>query len=158
LVIIIYALSTLIGFILDGMHHFFYEELNDIKFPKDFLTLNVPKPDEHYLKAATSKHKAIINNEQLEIYRYFVDEDFWYPYEAYANISIAMAPGILLLAIWLTLNLLTHFSLIVLIGSILIFFIYIFVFLIMIFEAKHTFVLMDNEEHQYLKAKGTLEE
>ena len=37
----------------------------------------------------------------MQIYIHFIDDDLWYPYEAYANIGIAMIPGFFLFGTWL---------------------------------------------------------
>jgi hypothetical protein len=39
--------------------------------------------------------------EQLQILKVAVDKDYWYYYECYANLGIAMIPGILLYPYWL---------------------------------------------------------
>jgi len=33
----------------------------------------------------------------MDVYKHFIEDDFWYPYEAYANISIAMFFWLILL-------------------------------------------------------------
>jgi hypothetical protein len=38
--------------------------------------------------------------DQLQIIKQTIDKDYWYYYECYANIAIAMIPGILLFPIW----------------------------------------------------------
>jgi hypothetical protein len=77
-----YALSTLLGNILDGTHHFFFE---------DFLRQQVKE----------EKFNAISDNLTMDIYKHFLEDDLWYPYEQYANISFAMIPGWGLLGYWL---------------------------------------------------------
>jgi hypothetical protein len=79
ILVIAYIFSTLLGIILDGIHHFIFRS-------KESWDYEV--------------YKFIGSLEQLQIYKKCVDEDNWYYYEAYANIGIAMVPGIFLLPYW----------------------------------------------------------
>jgi hypothetical protein len=76
ILIFAFVSATIFGFILDGIHHFLFRKLegDDCKI-----------------------YEVITKMEQMQIYKHFVEYDLWYPYEAYANIGIAMSPGLLLL-------------------------------------------------------------
>ncbi len=63
-----YAISTILGVILDGVHHFIFE---------DFLRK----------KTADQKFCAIKDDFTIEVYKHFLEDDLWYPYEAYANVA-----------------------------------------------------------------------
>lgn len=77
--IIAFVFSTLLGFMLDGIHHFIFEDLKDEPdYPNNFFI-------------------ACNSIEKMQLYKHFLEDDLWYPYEAYANIGIAMLPGIILL-------------------------------------------------------------
>ena len=71
LLILGYAFSTLLGNILDGVHHFFIEDV-----------LRKKQKEE--------KFQAISDNVTMNIYKHFLEDDLWYPYEGYANISFAI--------------------------------------------------------------------
>jgi len=86
--ILFLVLATILGFILDGIHHFIFRKRE-------------AKIDGIY--------RYMTSIERLEIARSTLDEDLWYPYEAYANIAIAMLPGIGLLPYWMLLH---HFGLV----------------------------------------------
>ena len=124
-VIVGYAFSTLLGFVLDGIHHFVYE---------DFL--REEKDDNIFY--------AVNNVEKMQIYQHFVEDDYWYPYEAYANISVAMVPGIFLLPYKLyNLHVDTWFLLTMVIS-------YIFVFYVMTYEAHCTYKRCIEREKQII--------
>ena len=89
LLILGYACSTLIGNVLDATHHFILE---------DFLRKEVE--DE--------KFRGISDELTMSIYKHFLEDDLWYPYEEYANLSFAMIPGWVLLYYWL--SVLMHFD------------------------------------------------
>lgn len=77
-----YAFSTLLGTMLDAMQHCFFDIIDpDIK-------------KEHIKE----KYLAIKNGDKdMGVYKHFIEDDLWYPYEAYANISVAMFLGLILL-------------------------------------------------------------
>ncbi len=78
-----YSFSTLLGTMLDGIQHSIFDLFID------------PRTDKESIK---NKFIAIKNNDKdMEVYKHFIEDDFWYPYEAYANISIAMFLGLILL-------------------------------------------------------------
>jgi hypothetical protein len=84
-----FVFSTLLGFIVDGVHHFIFE---------DFLNIILKRKD----SCCNMKlFQFIKTNQQAQIYRVFLLDDYWYPYEAYANIGISMMPGLILLPHWL---------------------------------------------------------
>jgi hypothetical protein len=136
-ILICYAFATLLGFIIDGIHHFFYE---------DFLRGNKIG----YHSVDDSDIFCAVNNlEKMSIYQHFIDDDYWYPYETYANISIAMIPGIFLLpyklyssqvAVWFTFTLCILYAL---------------VLFIMIYEAIYTLRICSEKERQLIEVLKT---
>ncbi len=78
--ILFLVLATIFGFILDGIHHFV--------FRKREATVD-------------GIYRYMTSLERLEIAQSTLEEDLWYPYEAYANIAIAMLPGVYLLPYWM---------------------------------------------------------
>ena len=81
LIIILFVLSTLLGIILDASHHYIFR--------------NYEKPI-----LAPEVYRHINSSEKLEIYRQVRDADNYYYYECYANMCLAMIPGILIFPIW----------------------------------------------------------
>jgi hypothetical protein len=77
-----YAFSTLIGIVLDSVHHFIEDIFNH--------------------KNKDDKFEAIKDSFSMDVYKHFLEEDLWYPYEAYANVGVAMVPGLFLLYYWLS--------------------------------------------------------
>ncbi len=77
-----YAFSTLLGTMLDGIQHSIFDLFID------------PGTDKERIR---KKFMAIKDNKDMEVYKHFIEDDFWYPYEAYANISIAIFLGLILL-------------------------------------------------------------
>ena len=73
----LFVIATILGFLLDGIHHFM--------FKKRESTLN------------NEMYKYLTTAERMALVRHFLDDDYWYPYEAYANIFIAMLPGIIII-------------------------------------------------------------
>ena len=87
----------------------------------------------------------------MAIYMHFLEDDFWYAYEAFANISIAMVPGLILMLyvlwqhFWPTKYFIKNFVFVCSTPFLLICtFVYTAVLLIMFFEAKATY--MQHEE------------
>ncbi len=128
-VVLSYAFSTLLGFVLDGIHHFVYED-----FMRKF---DGYKDDDIFA--------AINTIERMQIYQHFVEDDYWYPYEAYANISIAMLPGLFLLTYKL-INLGITWWIICLFTIV-----YILILYIMFYEAKCTYECCCDREEQIIK-------
>lgn len=81
LLIVLYIFSTIVGIILDGIHHFIFKK----KEGWDGYEI----------------YKVISSIEQLQIYKKLVDEEYWYYYECYANIGISMIPGAFLIPYFL---------------------------------------------------------
>lgn len=138
-VVVAYALSTSMGFIIDAIHHFLYEDLPEMIEKKKAV-------DE---KDEANKFDAITNADIMKMYIHFVDDDLFYPYEAWANLSIVMFPGIFLLCYWLLsimqLNVVSW-------GFLLPSITYVVVFIIVIYEAKRTLDETDLEEEDFVKA------
>jgi len=82
LLIVIYVLSTLMGLIVDAIHHRLFRKLEEQL-----------KTEEIY--------RYIKNGEQLSIF-IKIDNDYWYYYETCANIMIAILPGIIFVPILLS--------------------------------------------------------
>lgn len=124
LLIVAFVSATIFGFILDGIHHCLFRKLegSDCKI-----------------------YEVITKTEQMQIYKHFVEDDLWYPYEAYANIAIAMSPGILLLPYGLyKLSISTWFNIALCI-------VYVVVFCIVIYEARSTLKLCGQVEDALYK-------
>jgi hypothetical protein len=85
LLISLYVISTILGIILDGIHHYIFEKWED---------------EGKSLEECVEIYEHIKSIEQLQIYRQTLDKDYWYYYECYANIAIAMIPGIMLFPYW----------------------------------------------------------
>ena len=138
-VVVAYAFSTSLGFIIDAVHHFLYEDLPEIIDKKKHGDEN----DE------TNKFDVITNADIMKMYVHFVDDDLYYPYEAWANLSIVMFPGIFLLCYWLLsimkLNVVSW-------GFLLSIITYIVVLIMVIYEAKRTLDETDSEEDDFVKA------
>ena len=123
--ILFFVLATILGFVLDGMHHFFLRNLEQDIF---------------------GVYKYLNSLERLEIARSELDEDLWYPYEAYANIAIAMIPGLGLLPYWMQIH---HFNIVFIVVTMVI---YTAVCAIMWHEAIVTLKLYKEVEKEVIKA------
>lgn len=138
-IVVAYAFSTSLGFIIDAIHHFLYEELPDM----------IGKKKDDNENDETNKFDAITNADIMKMYIHFVDDDLYYPYEAWANLSIVMFPGIFLLCYWLLsimkLNVVSW-------GFLLPSITYIAVFIIVIYEARLTLDESDSEEEAFVEA------
>ena len=124
--VVVFVLATLLGFMVDGIHHLLEE----------FIWKRIKKTnfDEADL------YRVIKTNTQIQIYKQVL-EDIWFPYEAYANLGLAMLPGIILLPIWLyrlNVHCLFNFALTI---------IYIFIFWAMCHEACSTARFYKEAEH-----------
>lgn len=129
--ILVFVSATLLGFILDGIHHFIFEDLYE----------KITKNSVYNLKL----FQVIRDMEQMQIYKHFLEDAFWYPYEAYANVGLAMLPGLILLPYWLyKLQIATWFNTILTV-------IYWFIFLIMLYEAKSTLRLFYEAEKELIE-------
>jgi hypothetical protein len=132
LLVLAYAFSTLLGIILDGVHHFFLEDIWDIR-----------------QQEKEEKFNAISDNLKMDVYKHFLDDDLWYYYEAYANISFAMFPGGFLLYYWL--SYIMHFGGLYFWIPMLL---YVLVFGITLIEAICTKWRYENDEEQFIDAYG----
>ncbi len=143
-IILAYAVSTLLGIVVDAIHHFFYEDAFSELLKKLFCKGKAEDQTPGY-----NRFTAIKDNMSMEAYKHFIDEEYYYPYEAYANISVVMFFGIFLFAYWLltvlryewnSLNFTVPFA------------IYFIILIIMIWEARSTSNEMDEEEEDFVKA------
>jgi len=75
----------MLGIILDGVHHFIFEKW---------------EAKNKTMQELFEIYEYISSIDQLQIIKQTIDKDYWYYYECYANIAIAMIPGILLFPIW----------------------------------------------------------
>jgi hypothetical protein len=105
--------ATLLGIVIDGVHHWFWER-------------RIKKEDYEI-------HKHIKSVEQMQIYIHFVEDDLWYYYEAYANTAIAMIPGLGLLPYWLAHCLQAHWLFVC-----VVFLVYAFLLMVMLVEISKT--------------------
>jgi hypothetical protein len=86
--VLLFAFATLLGFVIDGLHHACFEDI-----PRRIAGFYRKKPKVHDDEAM---YRVMRSQEHLQLYIYLEDE-LWYPYEAYANIGIALGLGCLLL-------------------------------------------------------------
>jgi hypothetical protein len=120
ILIVIFIISTILGIILDGVHHWLLRNYEDYS---------------NYYEI----YKLISNNTQMELCRQ-IDADYWYFYESFVNIALAMSPGILLIPILLfKMNINLWF-----IGIIWI--IYLLIIFVLISEALYTLSIIRNIE------------
>jgi hypothetical protein len=85
--VLLFAFATLLGFVIDGLHHACFE---DIPRMAGFSGKKRKVHDDEAI------YRVMRSQEHLQLYIYLEDE-LWYPYEAYANIGIALGFGCLLL-------------------------------------------------------------
>lgn len=152
IVIIFYAISTLLGFIIDVIHHFLYEDIEDLEDFKDFLCLRI-KESKYKNEMSKDYFQAISKLDDLEIYQHLVMDDYWYPYEACGNLSIVMVPGFFVVVIWFF-KISWFYSLWTGILAVFILLLYISIFWIMIFEAKLIFKQFKNGDEKFIEAKN----
>ena len=120
-----FVFATILGFMLDGIHHYIFRKKED----------------------DTNKIYEYINSlERMQIARSLLDDDLWYPYEAFANIWIAMMPGLILLPYWM-LSLHFHLAFVISIMAV-----YVVVFEIMRREAITTLDTYKEVEVDLIKA------
>jgi len=124
ILIVIFVISTILGIILDGVHHYFFRRYEDYS---------------KYYKI----YELISNNTQLEICRQ-IDADFWYYYESFTNIAISMFPGIFLLPIFLFKENISLWFIILLWIS------YLLILIVMIKEAIYTLSIIKNIEESLI--------
>ena len=124
-----FVLATIFGVILDGIHHLIFRK----------------QENETY-----GIYKYITSLERMQIVRGLLDDDFWYPYEAYANIWISMTPGLILLPYWMV-TLQFHLAFVAGIMAV-----YVAVFELMRREAISTLKMYKKTEIELIEAfKGT---
>jgi len=123
--ILFFVLATILGFILDGIHHYIFRKQEEKVY---------------------GIYRYMTSLERLEIVRSLLDDDLWYPYEAYANIWIAMMPGVVLLPYWMLIH---NFGLALVV---VIMAIYLIVFAIMRHEAVSTLEEYKEVENELIKA------
>ena len=164
IILIGYAVSTLLGFIVDGIHHFVFEDLLEIriiiyikhlwnksrlrKYARWFYPLQFTS------KESEKKFKAFCNENKMEIYSHYIEEDYYYPYETYANISIVVGLGVLLLLCLLSygkscgveIKPLTTILLKITIP------VFTIITIVMAYEAKTTLEACEDEEDQFSSA------
>jgi hypothetical protein len=148
LLIMGYAFSTILGYVIDGINQFFYEEFNNWNLGIIFIIK--PKRDDVEKRAAeVSKRKfeAIADEHGLNTYIHCLEDDLYYPYEAWANISIVMVPGFFMLGYWLLYRLNIAFWSRWFVIPVIIYFL---VFLVIVFEARHTLLTNVKDEKQFV--------
>jgi hypothetical protein len=153
LIIIGYALSTLLGFIIDGLHHFYYEDLYKL-YNKHFCKDQNYKISEILNSESNNIFLPLKDTDKLNIYTHVIDDDYYYQYEAYANTTIVMFFGFVLLILFLcigrscdvVISNSTYTLLLVLTA------IYIFILGIVIYEATITLKQCDEEEEKFFLA------
>ena len=157
-----YVLSTLLGFIVDGIHHYYYDEDRN-QMQRDGFPL-FWKPDTNAIKDEAVKYskrkfQALRDEHSLTVYKHFVEDDLFYPSEAYANIGIAMVPGWLLLIYVFIRELLESYSPLKFswqfhfahwFVTLLIIIIYTYFMWVMLYEARHTWSMHEMEEEQFV--------
>ncbi len=146
--LIIYAISTLFGIIVDGIHHFLFEDVYEL-----FKKLLSKKPKSQLSNEAIideddkTFYDCFPYNISYEVYQDRIVDDYWYYSEAYANISIVMVPGFYLLYHWLCKILkVCLFSFCGLSPLV----VYAMVLLVMIYEAFATHAEFDKEQNAFI--------
>jgi len=86
--VLLFAFATLLGFVIDGLHHACFEDI-----PGRISSSSRKQRKAHDEEAI---YRAMRSQEHLQLYIHLEDE-LWYPYEAYGNIGIALGLGCLLL-------------------------------------------------------------
>jgi hypothetical protein len=153
IIILGYALSTLLGFLVDGVHHFWFEDCKLTRSSKYLIVSD----DKAY---SISKYKNISDEFKLNAYCHFIEDDLYYPYEAFANISVVMFFGLILLILLVSIgkscNILisnsTFYTLIVII------IIYTILLAITIYEAYETFSAYYDEDDWFVMASEIADE
>ncbi|MHB8158417.1 MAG: hypothetical protein ACYDEQ_13670 [Desulfocucumaceae bacterium] len=116
---ILYILSTLFGLIIDAIRHSIFKIM--------YIITKRVRCEEDIYNNDKDIYKLIKNADQLQLYNK-IDEDYWYYYEAYFNIALALIPGIIII----------HYFANNLILFILYLFLYLIIIVIMIFIAVVT--------------------
>jgi hypothetical protein len=97
---------------------------------------------------------ALTDTDKLNIYTHFIDDDYYYPYEAYANTSIAMFFGfiLLILLLWIGRSCNVEISHSTYIFLCVFTTVYMFILGIVIYEARTTYKQCDDEEDKFISA------
>jgi hypothetical protein len=132
-IIVVYVVSTLFGFIVDGIRHFSLEDFIGDKYEVHFMP-NLELIRKDIKQHALMKHAKINNEIEYLKYKHFYEDDLWYPYEAYGNIFVSLISGFPIIFYYLfwaspANRLVSFISLAV----------YVVIILIMYYEAKQTF-------------------
>ncbi len=125
IVIGMFIVATVLGVVIDGLHHVIYE-----RFKKEDYEI--------------CKHIKTV--QQMQIYMHFVEDDLWYYYEAYANTGIAMIPGFILLSYWLIWCLKPHW-----IFTAIILAIYLFLLIVTFIEVSETIKEVEETERSLIE-------
>ena len=80
---ILLVVGTLAGIIIDGVQHLIFDV---------FECLTAKRIHSRY--KIYRIHDSIGTKEELDIFRYFVEESLWHYYEAYINTAIALIPAL----------------------------------------------------------------
>jgi hypothetical protein len=145
--IAVFVFATLLGFVIDGVHHFFYEDKG-----KEYLLRLKGKYDKQKRESLEKEHQEYLelfnridSMKDMSIYRSLIQDDYWYPYEGYANIGFAMLPGFVLLPYWLfsRLHAPWFFSVFVLV-------VYVLITIILLYEAWKTLEVHDEAEKKFI--------
>lgn len=71
--------ATIAGIVIDGVNHYIFSKYTRKNEDADF-----------------KGYESIRNLDQLEIYKYLIDESYYYYYEAYSNTALSILPGIII--------------------------------------------------------------
>lgn len=77
------VIGTLIGVIIDGAQHFIFDVFG-------FFTTKL----RHSRYKIYCIHDSVRTKDELDIFRYFVEESLWHYYETYVNTAIALIPSL----------------------------------------------------------------
>ncbi len=134
-----YAFSTLLGTMLDGVQHFIFDFFVDMEGCCKNYNETLKKNE----KDANAKYLALNNEDsRIKAYEHFIDDDLWYPYEAYSNIIVAMVFGLILLVMGSLFGFWVGFGIIffIILGA-------------LCFEAQYTYQLCEGESKEFFKNK-----
>jgi|SRR5208337_1027340 len=127
IIVVLYVVSTILGIIVDAIHHFAFE---------DFMSR----------EETGQKFTAFLDTHSVDVYKHFLEDGIWYQYEAYANIFVALVPGLFLFYYWLLFILHVggwRFALcMVIYGGVL---------FIMCFEALYTYRQFEKDAKEFIK-------
>lgn len=99
--LITYAVSTLLGTIVDGIHHCLFDDIY-VKIRCKYKKLRNLPNDSHAVCDSDKKfYDCFPNNMAYNVYQDRILDDYYYYSEAYANTAIIMVPGTFFLYHWL---------------------------------------------------------